>query len=111
MSIKQSIAKHIEVDNQDLESWINDINEKLELIGINAVFSGISYGNSDVISIPKKAQEVSYPPNRPYMYKNGKIVDPSLLSFVGPCPTTIKLEGDAILNAEDTFIVFIQPYI
>jgi hypothetical protein len=103
------IANQIEVENEDLQSWADSINFKIDVITNTAVFSGICYDNSDIIPIPFEAQEISVPPNKPFLYKNGKLIDPSLVSFVGPCPTTIQLTGDAILNNNDNFIIFIRP--
>jgi len=104
-----TIARHIKVNNQDLQSWIDDINFKLSIVGTTATYSGICHDDSDIIPIPQEVQNLAVAPNRPYLFKNSKLIDLALVSFVEPCPTTIQLTGDAILSDGDYFVVFIKP--
>ena len=103
------IANCIKTNDVSLQSWADDINFNLNIITDTAAFAGICHDNSNIIPIPKEIQALAIFPNKPYLYKNGLLIDPSLVSFVGPCPTTIQLMDDAVLNIDDDFVVFIQP--
>jgi len=101
------LSKNIQV-NIDLKSWSEHINYLMRLFIPTGTFSGIAYGHSTSINIPNKLQPFAIPPNKPYLFKLGKMISPDLMRFNTGCPVCIELTGDAILASGDHFTVFIQ---
>ena len=104
----EDISKYIKTIDKSLYEWAQDIEAKRAAFRSTGTFSGVAYDDSNVISIPRNLQEISMAPNKPYLFKNGKIIDPALVQFNNGCPVAIELSGDAILEDEDTFTVFIK---
>jgi hypothetical protein len=95
--------------DQSLEQWSESIQEKIDNYLPTGLFSGVAQVNSDVINLPKSVQSISIQPNKPYLYKNGKLIDPNLTSFNdGACPVCVKLSDQAVLSPGDKFTVIIQ---
>jgi hypothetical protein len=103
----EDLAKCIKI-TKSLYEWAAEIEEKRKRFIQSGVFSGIAHAKSNVINIPRNLQNISKLPNKPYLFKNGKIVNPSLVRFNTSCPVAIELSGNASLNAEDIFTVFIK---
>jgi hypothetical protein len=95
-------------DSKSLSEWSEEINEKIDRFTLTGTFSGVVHDDALVISIPRQLQAMSVSPNRPYLFKNGLLVDPSLVRFNDGCPVAIELSGTATLTSEDTFTVFIK---
>lgn len=104
----EDISKYIKIINESLYSWAENIEEKRRRFQPTGTFSGVAYDKSEVINIPNNLQNISKSPNRPYLFKNGHIVDPSLIKFNNGCQVAIELSGNAVLNANDSFVVFIK---
>jgi len=104
----EDISKCIKTIGESLYAWSQDIEEKRARFQLAGTFSGVAYDDSNVINIPQNLQEISVAPNKPYLFKNGKIIDPALTQFNSGCPVAIELSGAAILENEDTFTVFIR---
>lgn len=102
------LSKCIETIGESLYDWSQDIEEKRAAFQSSGTFSGVAHDATDVINLPENLQAIATGLNKPYLFKNGKIVDPSLLQFNEGCPVCIELSGDAVLEADDTFTVFIK---
>lgn len=104
----ESLAKCIKIANLDLHDWSQDIETKRQRFYPSGTFSGVAHHKSNVINIPRSLQDISKSPNQPYLFKNGKITNPSFAQFNSGCPVAIELSGSAVLQADDTFTVFIR---
>ena len=104
----EDISKCMKVVDASLYEWAQEIEEKRNRFQLTGVFSGVAYDQSDVINIPESLQEISKAPNRPYLFKNGRIIDPNLTQFNVGCPVAIELSSGAVLSPDDKFTVFIK---
>jgi len=98
----------MKITTKSLYAWAQEIEEKRRRFQLTGAFSGVVYDSSNVINIPESLQPISEAPNRPYLFKNGGIVDPALARFSAHCPVAIELSGNAILAPNDQFTVFIR---
>lgn len=105
------LANGIKIDTTSLSNIIDDLRNSVGLMRRTATFSGVSNIDTNIINIPSNIQEVaSESDNYPILYKNGLLIDPRLVSFSEGCPVCIELEGDAELEADDKFTIFIQRF-
>lgn len=104
----ESLSKCIEIMNLSLYDWSQIIEAKRERFQPSGVFSGIARSKASTISIPINLQSIAKSPNRPYLFKNGKITDPALAQFNSGCPVAVELSGNATLQTDDVFTVFIR---
>ncbi|MBD3407276.1 MAG: hypothetical protein GF411_14245 [Candidatus Lokiarchaeota archaeon] len=94
---------------ESLYSWIVAANERLSSIRKNATFSGVANVDASSISIPDEAKDAAADDGtHPFLYKNGRLVDPRLTSYNVGCPVVVELTGNAVLSSGDTFTVIIQ---
>lgn len=105
----KNISNNIKVIATNLASWSIDMQEKANRFVERMAFSGVANDHTDTINIPESAQSIVVPNNRPFLYKNGLMIDPSLVNFneIG-CPVAIELSGNAILESGDKFTILIK---
>lgn len=104
----EDIAKCMEIMGESLYEWSQETEEKRRRFQLTGTFSGIAHDQSNVINIPNNLQEISQTPNKPYLFKNGRIINPALTQFNSGCPVAIELSGSAVLASDDKFTVFIK---
>lgn len=103
------VSKRIKIIAQSLYDWSDITTEKIGYFISSGSFSGVVRNSSRSIGIPKNLQSISRLPNKPYVFRNGKLIDPSLTNFNNDgCPVSVLLE-ETDLNDGDTFTVFIRP--
>ena len=104
----EDISKCMKIIDTNLYEWYLETEEKRQRFQLSGSFSGIAHDDSSVINIPSRLQDRAKAPNRPYLFVNGRLIDPNLVRFNTGCPVAIELEGDTVLSAEDKFTVFIK---
>ena len=104
----KDIAHCIKINNDKLQNWLDIINKKISLLMPTGTFSGIAYGHTKSINIPRQLQPISVKPNRPYVFKNGMLINLELTKFNFGCPTCIELDDEAALEENDKFTVIIK---
>lgn len=102
------IANAIEILSSNLDNWSKDVDEKRNRFQPTSCFSGIARIETNVISIPQEIQHTAIAPNRPFLFKNGRLINPDLVQFNTGCPVAIELSKDAILSPNQHFTIFIK---
>ena len=103
-----NISEFIKVISTNLQEWTLDIDEKIEKYMPTGTFSGTVANDTSVINIPNQLQKISISPNKPYVFKNGLLINPSFVRFNNGCPVAIELLENARLTTQDSFVVFIK---
>jgi len=97
-----------EGDITTLSDWFNSVSASLSSLAPEISFSGSSIANNiTFITIPTSLRSYLYPDSRPYVYKNGLLLDPrnaQLDSTVNPT-SVVLAGGDELDNGDDFTIV------
>jgi hypothetical protein len=112
IAVSEELSSTGEVTILTLAQWFALAQTKLDSIQPRVVFGGHSVNNNVTsIPVPQSIQDRisgSEQYLRPFVYKNGVLIDPRLCSLPSACPTVVQLSGGAELDLNDNFTVVIQ---
>lgn len=103
----ESIINHVKVGDNSLSHFANLTNNAMNINKPSVIFSGLANIDTNLIRIPPKIHHIISDGVHPFLYKNGKLIDPNLTSFVY-IPVSVKCTGDAVLSENDKFTVIIK---
>jgi hypothetical protein len=93
-----------------LSDWFNSVSSSLGNLAPEIVFSGtVTADDQTSVTIPTSLRNSLYSDSRPFVYKNGLLLDPRNSRLApGGSPTVIDLTGGDELNADDKFTIIIR---
>lgn len=109
-----SISEAIAVEDEDgittLADWYNAVSASLGNLAPEISFSGVSTADDiTTIGIPISLRSYLYSDSRPFVYKNGLLLDPRNARLEpGAVPTAVSLTGGDQLDSGDEFTIVIR---
>jgi len=93
-----------------LADWFAAVSSSLGSLAPEIVFSGtVSADDQTSITIPTSLRTFLYSDSRPFVYKNGLLIDPRNTRLdPGSNPTAVDFTGGEQLDTDDTFTVMIR---
>lgn len=111
-SVAEAIVLEEDIDGNttSLADWFAAVSASLGSLSPEIVFSGVAGADNQIsITIPESLRVYLFTDSRPFVYKNGLLLDPRNSRLdPGSNPTAVDLTGGDELDVGDTFTVMIR---